>query len=1540
MKSLCLLLVALPLWAAEPTTPLLSLNDTTGIKARIWGKGEAPVLTIEQGEGRTTDGDGSLLVTAKSVVAEGSQYVSFDVKLPEPVDLTGRRLFLDARTDHPGNTSAFYFRAFNAGESKACWSFQSWGKLLGEEWKTYRFQHGLCTEGLGWEPGVVEDRQATAVDRLQFIFGTRENEVEVSLMLDNLRLGDAVPTIADLDTATPLAHTTTLVKDGQPTATVLHPDSEAGRQAAQVVVDAVKQQTGVTLPARAGTPEDREPETAAILLGDIDSNPALMVLYARYLTPVDMLCPGPGGSLVHNIPNPFGQQVGVVVVGASDDAGLAQAAKVFAEVVARQPKGGDLTLAKVFERGYSDTFLARYRWADDPEDPKALDAGLKEGQARLDRGIHTSIAGSLQACALKYQLTGHSVYATLFVKLWDMYAASAVADPRKYGGPWGFDSDFPAAQVVFGWDIIEHDPVLTDADRLRTTQSMARWLREAVIPKCLSAASGTNVPFNHQTFPGLGALAAGIYFTKDRTFIEGQQWLGAADAIFQRQAGYYKVHEDCNGYQWLTNGHLMRYCMARPDWTVFENGNAKKVVSYLIGVMNNLGYQVPYGDTGSWQCWNSEMFVLDTYAYATGDPSALWAANYKRDNKHTFDLYSFYRPDSGIKPDDQDGVKVWPLEPQWYQTFKPPELQPEYEQCFDKVTFREAMDPNAAYLLLDGLSPGGHKHYDGNSLPQLTQFDRIWLADNDYFKSQVKYHNSLLVFRDGQSAPIPPYAELLGAGESQRYGFSRTRLTDFAGADWDRTVVWLKELKSFVVLDRLVARHDDTYQLNLLWHGVGEPKFDSTGLLLRQNGPSLRIQTLAGPRLRLEHDAELGANWKGYPHAEPVVQSLTATANVKLAKGESYLFVTALHGVLEGDAPDWTLGLIDGVDGVYVNTPRGRLGIGLGPFQAQTPQGDFSSDAQVLIVDDQGLSLLDATHASMAGMELYRGVQPGCVDVPQPEASMVLDNVPLRPPVPNLEIGGDAPAHPERYNVQPQPARLTVSGNKDLPGSVDLGVKLTSEPAPAAHNVFNEGAPNQPAQLLDGQWGNDTTTSVMYEPDQTVTLTLDLGAPCELAQIRWMQWWATSSSKQTKYLLGKATVQASSDAFQADTRELGIVTDAGPHPNFGSPLEYSVDAKGAQARYLRLVLEPQPGAGIYLAQVLVEGKPAAGQAQAVVVPYHFSRLRIGQNVGGEGQRLLAGTDEGELMVLDDQGQLVWEHQFPDRVNDLMPADLDGDGKDEVIVARQDSQVTVLDDDGSELWSRELAFYRRPPYVNVALAGDLDGDGKPEVIVGGENWRFYAFDAKGQELWNYESVHPSRSGAVADLDGDGKCEVVCGTHYYWWATLNPDGTQRWGLHAGPICYDVATGSFNHDQTRGVVYGGGDGYLYVLDSKGEKQLAYNTGDEVRWVAAADLNGDDADEVYGISLNGSLYCFGPDMQRLWRADLGGEPSALAVVPEAGIVVAGTGSGKLLSFDATGKLVALSDLKSGVVDLAADQGDLVVATEDGRLRRVGAKP
>jgi hypothetical protein len=450
----------------------------------------------------------------------------------------------------------------------------------------------------------------------------------------------------------------------------------------------------------------------------------------------------------------------------------------------------------------------------------------------------------------------------------------------------------------------------------------------------------------------------------------------------------------------------------------------------------------------------------------------------------------------------------------------------------------------------------------------------------------------------------------------------------------------------------------------------------------------------------------------------------------------------------------------------------------------------------------------------------------------------------------------------------------------------------------------------------------------MFEPDQTVTLTARFAGPVEIHRVAWKQWWAGTSSKKTAYKLKTAKVSLSNDGFQQDRREFGSVSDPGPHTSWGDPRSYEVSGKDT-ATSVRLELVPQPGTAIYLGELQVFGK---GSGKLSAATYNITRLGLA-NAAPDRQIVLAGTTQGDLLCIDPaDGTVLRSTRFGGAVNDLTAADLDGDGRDEIVVGRRDYWLTVLDSDLKERWSRELKYYRKPPAVNVVCTGDLDGDGTPEVVCGGENWRFYAFSASGDELWNYESVHPSRSGAVADLDGDGKAEVICGTHYYWASVLNGKGLRQWSARFGPICRDIAVGSFDGDKTRGVVFAGGDGCLHYYDSKGELRLTYNTGDEVTTAVATDLDADGRDEFAGGSLNHNVYAFGATGKRLWRTDLGSPLDRLVVLPGA----AGTRSGRVAVLAADGRIVASTDLQTAVVDLQVVGRDVLVADAAGHVHRL----
>ena len=105
---------------------------------------------------------------------------------------------------------------------------------------------------------------------------------------------------------------------------------------------------------------------------------------------------------------------------------------------------------------------------------------------------------------------------------------------------------------------------------------------------------------------------------------------------------------------------------------------------------------------------------------------------------------------------------------------------------------------------------------------------------------------------------------------------------------------------------------------------------------------------------------------------------------------------------------------------------------------------------------------------------------------------------------------------------------------------------------------------------------------------------------------------------------------------------------------------------------------------------------------------------------------------------------------------------------------------------------------------------------------------------------------------------------------------------------------------------------------------------------------MNGDGRDEIFGGSMNGNLYAFDSTGKRLWRRDLDSPIRALIPVKTGAstVVVAGTENGELFTFDGTGKLLATSKLGAPVATASEAEGEIVVATGDGVMRRMKVQP
>lgn len=1532
-----------------------------------------------------SEGGGSLHLSGVSPAdATGNSYLDLTINLP-PVDLTGRAVLFDAWTSHPENSKALYLRAYNAA-GECVLSFLSWDGPIGREKTSFELIRGFGG-GLGWEPGMVTGQDLTKVTRLRFWVGTSGKGMPFDLYLDNIRTRPTlVRSFAEVTAAKPRYLQTTLVEGGEPRAVIVRPADNAWQDPAAQLQDAIRRATGARVPvvSEDEISDDELADTHAIILGSVVNNRRLLYLYSHGYLFADDFYPGEGGYEVRVVHDPWGTGKNVLAIGASTPAGAKLGIE---ELAAQMPAGPTWTLGPLCAVKLTGPAQRLYgnRFTTEPDDAW-LAGQQRNAEAGLRAGVHGGLFSQAAGVGASYQLTQKEGYARAFVWLIKRAKAHRDTNPPTYGGPWGMDSDFQVYRVLPAWDVVEECPALTDGERLEVTRILFQWVTEACAPKASGTVGNNQVRHNHQTFPALGCYYTGDYLTKYYHAGEGEQWLKIADACFSAQEQAFKAQEDCNGYQWLTLYHTMLYALAKPDFTFFENDNVRRLADYAIMCMDNFGYSVTYGDTGAYYGWWSEMPFLWGAEWFYRDGRYAWALERKVERSGRWGLSEFTTRGVPVEPHDLIGVMGFPLDPRWHAFFR---VSTPLEQCVDKVVFRESFDPQDQYLLLDGITIGGHKHYDGNAISRLCDNGRIWLADASYMDALPKYHATVIALRNGRSAPLPDMCALEHLRDMPQVGFSETVLRDYAGVDWHRNIIWRKG-KWFVMADELQAREAGDYSFRVLWPTVGKVTLEPDGMDVEQAGQHCAIRMTPNLRFTLSEDAEYGSNWRGYEFIEDeVVCTLTGIWNGHLEAGEQVTLFTLLHASGEQVSPlRLTPVAPHGVAISGGDDPPTVVAVG-GPDNLMPLRDVGTSTGHALLVEPGLLAGLDISALEYQGMTVkFPGGQDlqmalGQGDVlswqagrsAQPSVSFTRDHIDevamMRDalvrgyieqaiaaaprPQPPTPAGGEAPPLQQIWSLREMLDCYLLTGNKGAFEAVNAGLQMSCLPAPLPRNVFSsEDAP--PTNTLDNITDGvllQTDGGVMWDDDQTVTIELSFDHVYDLKAIVLKQWFATSSSKGKLFQLQRAVIEASDDGFRDDRRQIVDYTDTEDHGNWGAPGHgphaYRFEDLNTHARSLRLTLTPRPGTAIYLAELEVWGNreglelDAAAMAERGLPVHTFADLAAADIDGDGAQEIIAGSSNGKVYLIDGDGQIIWKRDTAGAVNAVCAADLEGNGRAAIIAGTDAATVEAFSAAGEPLWKYEIERYKNPGRVRDVFTARLTGDARQAVIVSADSWRYYALDAGGKLLWQYESVRMGRAGAAGDLNGDGRDDIVCGTEYWWWSAVDHTGKRLWSYttQTGPGVNDVIIADINGDGSPEVLFGGQDGNVHALSNQGKLLWQFPTGDEITGLAATAAQG-GAQTLFAASRIFNLYALSGAGEALWVTDLGCPVTDLAAVRRGTgpVLAATTENGEVFTVDPSdGHIIGRLALGgAGLVVIAADlDGDgsdeILASSRDGHL-------
>jgi len=226
--------------------------------------------------------------------------------------------------------------------------------------------------------------------------------------------------------------------------------------------------------------------------------------------------------------------------------------------------------------------------------------------------------------------------------------------------------------------------------------------------------------------------------------------------------------------------------------------------------------------------------------------------------------------------------------------------------------------------------------------------------------------------------------------------------------------------------------------------------------------------------------------------------------------------------------------------------------------------------------------------------------------------------------------------------------------------------------------------------------------------------------------------------------------------------------------------------------------------------------------------------------------------------------------YPADGNFITAADLNGDGKTDIVISGGFIHVLLGNGDGT---FTEAGTYGVAPYIISLTIADANGDGIPDLVVpiDGDPAAVAVLYGNGDGTFRWGGSYKTGglyawSAAVGDLNGDGFPDLIvavaCGTNcnHGLLSVLLGKGDGTFGApvtyETGPIASSVAVGDFNKDGHLDVVvanlcntnncrYGAHGGLsLFLGNGDGTLQSPFvgGSGGEYGYsLAVADLNGD---------------------------------------------------------------------------------------------------
>lgn len=1224
---------------------------------------------------------------------------------------------------------------------------------------------------------------------------------------------------------------TVLVSGGRPTAAIVAPSGKYD-QAVAIIQQAIRKSGGALLPVVTDS-EDADvllADQSIIALGNMAASKFIYTLYRQWYTMLDLRWPGKNGYAIHSLHDPYATGHNVLLLGGSDDAGVLRAAQRFAETLETgSSTHGSLTVGWRLEVQLGEDVPSppepdeqAYAWADCW---RLDDEGKEMGHGKGPLGYFGW--NPMIVPAVLYYMTGQEKYLHEFLRRTLPDPDNIPAPVRKLfveryypshynlTRPVRISHHYASHRFALIWDLIEESPLISDEQRLKITDDIRRHH-----PLMHRYGLGHS---RHGSYVALTVFAEARYFNK---YYPSRQW----------QESLEKAHET---FMWWTR---------HPTWGERDTIEWINSSMYPVATYFTLTDPTPWLESGLAQImietlpviWSGKPFERSVECLSPNlGNMASWLLNDGRfaymTSKMKYDPTLFRMGRSwwpspelqDVAPTNLVGrVSVVPVaEPD----AKARNVNFNHRQAYNLLSYRSGVGPEDGFLMMDGFNGGGRNPYHVSALIALRSGGRELLSG---------FGNQVHVLRDGLSAGHVAMAAQLKAhfaGEGMAYIQSVVPEASFSA--WKRQVLWIDDQLTLVA-DTITAEEAGDYEVCCQWEPSEVLHPNSAEPRRAQSDGDRPITLVADRPVRIERSP--GPLQGAYAHAKELTDDLllSQTRRVTLEKGGQASLVNAVYA---DDAPGRFSYHLDPVSDQVTLVSGKMLGIWV---TAPCEVGELAIDAESVFLSDQRLFVHNGRCLRLGQTALvYCDVPvtlvwnlsqfvltvqaPGAVSLSLRLLSSAAPEIEGRParvrqdeslttidlPAGEHRLTGMAPGfiaslssalnrlQPQRLDAAAQQlARSTVNWRPAWQTSIGADVRLMevaddageawiASDAPALHRVGFNGAV---------RWRHDLpcpAEAMALSPNLIVAGGHDNQLRAFDAQGQWL--WTVESQVWPNFLTG-------------DRWDAAWFTDPKQITGIRSLLIGDLLGRGSP-------------------QVLV-GRPTTVEAwtpdgklinRSPVRWGEMSRLALVQHE--QGRRLLLGS----FYNLQDMLRLVDENLQADDLK-----------------AQLQSYMLPVPPGVTEM----MANLQRG--IAELRAVDINGDGQQEVIVARSgHWNdVRAYNADGSRcLWLY-SFGPAaprsvqeikgrfvRSLSIAPENNQTPITIAVGLANGWTHCVSADGRRLWSHRSPTMVTTVAHVGGSVTEDWGVAVGRDDGSLVLLDARGEVMRTAQLDGSIRVLAA---------------------------------------------------------------------------------------------------------